>query len=61
MARVEPHESFGANLRAHRKRLGLSQEALGFKCDLRGRATSPQMSTMIARWGDETVAGGPLY
>jgi transcriptional regulator with XRE-family HTH domain len=28
------HERFAANLRSHRKRLGLSQEALGERCDL---------------------------
>jgi transcriptional regulator with XRE-family HTH domain len=31
---VEPRERFAANLRDERKRAGLSQEALGFECDL---------------------------
>jgi len=31
---VEPREQFAANLRAARKRQGLSQEELGFRCDL---------------------------
>lgn len=34
MAGVEEVERFAANLRAHRLRRGLSQEALGFACDL---------------------------
>jgi transcriptional regulator with XRE-family HTH domain len=31
---MEPREQFAANLRAERKRLKLSQEALGERCDL---------------------------
>jgi len=31
---MEPREQFAANLRAERKRLKLSQEALGYRCDL---------------------------
>jgi transcriptional regulator with XRE-family HTH domain len=31
---VEPRERFAANVRTHRERLGLSQEALGNACDL---------------------------
>jgi transcriptional regulator with XRE-family HTH domain len=31
---VESHEIFGANVRGHRKRLGMSQEALGFASGL---------------------------
>lgn len=31
---MEPRKQFAINLRAERKRLKLTQEALGFKCDL---------------------------
>jgi transcriptional regulator with XRE-family HTH domain len=31
---VEPQETFGANVRRHRRSRGLSQEALGFACGL---------------------------
>jgi transcriptional regulator with XRE-family HTH domain len=31
---VEPRERFAANLRRERKRLDLSQEELGYRCDL---------------------------
>lgn len=31
---MEPREQFAANLRAARKRQALSQEELGFRCDL---------------------------
>lgn len=31
---MEARQRFAANLRAHRERLGLSQEALGDLCDL---------------------------
>lgn len=31
---MEPRQQFATNLRAHRARLGLSQEALGERCDL---------------------------
>lgn len=34
MACVEAKTRFGANVRRYRKRLDLSQEALGFKCGL---------------------------
>lgn len=34
MALAQPKRRFGANVRRHRLRLGLSQEALGFKCGL---------------------------
>jgi transcriptional regulator with XRE-family HTH domain len=31
---MEPRERFAANLRQERKRLGLSQEELGYRCGL---------------------------
>ncbi len=31
---MEPQNVFAQNLRKERQRLGLSQEALGFRCDL---------------------------
>lgn len=31
---MEPRERFAANLRRERKRLDLSQEELGYRCDL---------------------------
>lgn len=34
MALAQPKRRFGANVRRHRLRLELSQEALGFKCGL---------------------------
>jgi transcriptional regulator with XRE-family HTH domain len=34
MASAQPKRRFGANVRRHRLRLELSQEALGFKCGL---------------------------
>jgi transcriptional regulator with XRE-family HTH domain len=34
VAGAEPKRRFGANVRRHRLRLELSQEALGFKCGL---------------------------
>jgi transcriptional regulator with XRE-family HTH domain len=34
MRSVEPHEQFAINLRSHRHRVGLSQEALGDLCGL---------------------------
>ncbi|MDP8943384.1 MAG: helix-turn-helix domain-containing protein [Actinomycetota bacterium] len=52
---MEPRERFAANLRARRKRAGLSQEALGDACDLhrtevslleRG-AREPRLSTIV--------------
>ena len=34
MARVLPSERFAKNLRAHRERLGISQEALAAACNI---------------------------
>jgi len=34
VASAQPKKRFGANVRRHRLRLELSQEALGFKCGL---------------------------
>jgi transcriptional regulator with XRE-family HTH domain len=31
---MQPRDQFAANLRAERKRVGITQEALGFRCDL---------------------------
>jgi transcriptional regulator with XRE-family HTH domain len=49
-------EQFAANLRHHRKRLGLTQEALADACDLRRaeisllerRKRSPRLETIVA-------------
>jgi transcriptional regulator with XRE-family HTH domain len=50
-----PHQQFAANLRRHRKRFGLTQEALGDRCDLhrteislleRGKR-SPKLKTLV--------------
>ena len=52
---MEPNERFALNLRAHRSRVGLSQEALGFRSRLhrteislleRG-AREPRLSTIV--------------
>jgi len=51
-----PREQFAANLRAHRRRLGLSQEALADKCDLHRteisllerRKRSPRLETIVS-------------
>jgi transcriptional regulator with XRE-family HTH domain len=55
MAAVEPRQQFAANLRRHRERLGLSQEALGDACDLHRTEISlleragrePRLSTIV--------------
>lgn len=52
---MEPHERFAANLRAQRKRAGLSQEARGFECGLHRTEISlleragrePRLSTIV--------------
>lgn len=52
---MPPHERFAANLRAQRERAGLSQEALGFECDLHRTEISlleragrePRLSTIV--------------
>jgi transcriptional regulator with XRE-family HTH domain len=51
-----PREQFAANLRHHRKRLGLTQEALADACDLHRteisllerRKRSPRLETIVA-------------
>jgi transcriptional regulator with XRE-family HTH domain len=53
--RREAHHQFASNLRAHRKRLGLSQEQLGDLCDLHRteisllerRKRSPRLDTIV--------------
>jgi len=55
MVRVEARQRFARNLRAHRTRLGLSQEALGDACDLHRTEISlleragrdPRLSTIV--------------
>ena len=55
MRRLEPHERFGQNLRTHRTRLGLSQEAVGHAADLHPTEISrleravrePRLSTIV--------------
>jgi transcriptional regulator with XRE-family HTH domain len=55
MHRVLPHERFAQNLRRLRKRAGLSQEALGERCDLHRTeislleraAREPRLSTIV--------------
>ena len=52
---VRPEERFAQNLRRHRKRLGLSQEALGDACGLHRTeislleraAREPRLSTIV--------------
>lgn len=52
---MEPRERFAANLRAHRERQGLSQEALGDLCDLHRTEVSllersgrdPRLATIV--------------
>jgi transcriptional regulator with XRE-family HTH domain len=52
---VEPTELFARNLRKHRQRLGLSQEALGYRCELHRTEISlleraerdPRLSTIV--------------
>lgn len=56
MAYAEAKTRFGANVRRHRKRLELSQEALGFKCGLHPTEISrlerakrePRLGTIVA-------------
>lgn len=56
VASAQPRRRFGANVRRHRLRLGLSQEALGFKCDLHMSEISrlerakrdPRLGTIVA-------------
>ena len=51
-----PREQFAANLRHHRERLGLTQEALADACDLHRteisllerRKRSPRLETIVA-------------
>jgi transcriptional regulator with XRE-family HTH domain len=53
--RRDAHHHFASNLRAHRKRLGLSQEQLGDLCDLHRteisllerRKRSPRLDTIV--------------
>lgn len=57
MRRVSPIERFAANLRRERRRIGLSQEALGDACDLHRTEISlleragrePRLSTIVRR------------
>jgi transcriptional regulator with XRE-family HTH domain len=52
---MEPHERFARNLVARRRAAGLSQEALGFRCDLHRTEVSllerarrePRLSTIV--------------
>lgn len=52
---MHPTEQFASNLRSQRKRLGLSQEALGASCDLHRTEISlleraerePRLSTIV--------------
>ena len=52
---MEPTEQFARNLRKERQRIGLSQEALGYRCDLHRTeislleraAREPRLSTII--------------
>lgn len=52
---MDARETFAHNLRKERKRLGLSQEALGFRCDLNTSEVSrleryqrdPRLATMV--------------
>lgn len=52
---MHPTEQFASNLRSQRKRLGLSQEALGAACDLHRTEISlleraqrePRLSTIV--------------
>jgi transcriptional regulator with XRE-family HTH domain len=52
---MEPHERFAVNLRAQRQKAGLSQEALGFVCELHRTEVSlleragrePRLSTIV--------------
>ncbi|MDX6633036.1 MAG: hypothetical protein QOG09_813 [Solirubrobacterales bacterium] len=52
---MEPSEHFAQNLRRHRIKQGLSQEALGFACDLHRTEISllerngrePRLSTIV--------------
>lgn len=52
---MHPTEQFARNLRGHRERLGLSQEALGAACDLHRTEISllergqrePRLSTIV--------------
>jgi len=52
---VHPTEQFARNLRSQRKRMGLSQEALGASCDLHRTEISllergkrePRLSTIV--------------
>jgi transcriptional regulator with XRE-family HTH domain len=52
---MDARETFARNLRAERKRMKLSQEALGFKCDLdtsevsrlERSARDPRLATIV--------------
>lgn len=52
---MEPHERFGQNVRRERLRLDMSQEALGFACNLHPTEISrleravrePRLSTIV--------------
>lgn len=56
VASAQPKRRFGANVRRHRLRLDLSQEALGFKCNLHPTEISrleraerePRLGTIVA-------------
>jgi len=68
MRRVEAHERFAQNLREHRRRVGLSQEALGDACDLHRTEISlleragrePRLSTIVRLARALGVAPGEL-
>jgi len=55
MVRMEPRQHFAQNLRRLRLQAGLSQEALGYKCDLHRTEISlleragrdPRLSTIV--------------
>jgi transcriptional regulator with XRE-family HTH domain len=55
MATVQPRQQFASNLRTQRLRRGLSQEALGYACDLHRTEISlleragrdPRLSTIV--------------
>lgn len=65
---MEPTEQFARNLRKYRQRLGLSQEALGYRCDLHRTEISlleraerePRLSTIVRLAHGLTVSPAEL-